>query len=262
MNIERDNEEKLKEILIWGLCRSGNHALGSFIMEHIQEMPLKYKVLGPIKRYRMLKKRRVYLNNYLGKEEKENIVPNPSFGNKQIISFENGGHKIKCNSADILGDINRLNFDTKRENIKKYVFVILRDPFNWFASYYPVLKKPKNKAFFISKEYWLDLWIQYAKKFFLNDKNRFWFPVNYNKFCKSVEYRKEISAYIEEPFTDKGINNIVSRPSTYDGIRFDGRALEMELEERWKKLPKDVLKFLKKNDELVYLSKKIFNFSI
>ena len=42
MNIEKNNEKKLKEILIWGLCRSGNHALGSFIMEHIQEMPLGY----------------------------------------------------------------------------------------------------------------------------------------------------------------------------------------------------------------------------
>jgi len=193
-------------------------------------------------------------------------VPNPPFGNKQIISFENAGHKNRCNSANILEDINRLNFDTKRENIKKYIFVILRDPFNWFASYYPRLKRPRNKSSVMSKEYmldlWLDLWIQYAKKFFLNDKNCFWFPVNYNKFCKSVEYRKEISTYIEEPFTDKGVNNIISTPSLYDGIRFDKRALEMKLEERWKKLPKDILKSLKENNELVYLSKKIFDFSI
>ena len=177
MNIERNNEEKLKEILIWGLCRSGNHALGSFIMEHIQEMPSKYKTLTPREKYRMFKKKGIYLNSYLGSKERPDPVPKPPFGNKQIISFENAGHKNRCNSANILEDINRLNFDTKRENIKKYIFVILRDPFNWFASYYPRLKRPRNKPFVISKEHmldlWLDLWIQYAKKFFLNDKNCF-----------------------------------------------------------------------------------------
>jgi len=262
MSIERNNEEKLKEILIWGLCRVGNHALGSFIMEHIQEMPLKYKGLTPDGRYEVLKKNSVYLNNYRGWEEERDPVPNPLFGNKQIISFENAGHRIKCGQSNILEDISRLNYDTERENTKRYIFVILRDPFNWFASYYPLLIKSKNKAIFISKEYWLDLWIQYAKKFFLNDENCFWFPVNFNKFCKSVEYRKEISAYIEEPFTDKGVNNIIGRGSAYDKSGFNGRALEMKLEERWKNLPKDILKSLRKNNELVYLSKKIFNFCI
>jgi len=262
MNIERNNEEKLKEILIWGLCRSGNHALGSFIMEHIQEMPLEYKNLTPNKRYKALKRDHVYLSNYLGSKERIGPVPKLPFGNKQIISVENGGHKIKCASANILEDINRLNFNTERENIKRYIFVILRDPFNWFASYYPTLKKSKNKARFISKEYWVDLWIQYAENFFLNGKDRFWFPVNYNKLCKSVEYRKKISAYIEEPFTDKGINNVISRASTYDGARFNGKALKMDLEGRWKRLPKDIISFLKKNEKLVHLSKEIFNFCI
>ena len=50
---------------------------------------------------------------------------------------------------------------------------------------------------------------------------------------------------MKEPFTDEGSNNIISRVSTYDKSGFNGRALEMKLEERWKKLPKNILSFLK-----------------
>lgn len=245
----------IKEIIIWGLCRSGNHALGSFIMEHFPASK-KFKNKTPNQRYKLLRKHKIYLNNYGKKKMFRFPVPLPNFGKHQIVSFENAGDTkrkpSKYMNINILKDTNQLNFDIGRKNIEKYIFVILRDPFNWFASYYKYLKE---------KEYYINLWKQYATNFFLNE-NKFWFPVNYNKMCKSIDYRKEISAYINEPFIDDGIGEIISIGSTFTKREYNGRALDMKTNERWKTLPKSGLKLLKSDPEIIYLSKKIFNFEI
>lgn len=244
----------MKEFLIWGLCRSGNHALGGFLMEHM-EVPEHLQKLSPYDRYNAFKENFMYLNNYLKRPQNKFPVPLPKYGSKQIISFENAGdvNRREKHYSRILTDVNKLNFPTGRKKVKRYIFVILRDPYNWFASYFPTIPK---------KKYYIQLWKEYAKKFFL-EKNPFWFPVNYNKMCESLSYRKSISKYIEEPFTDDGMHTMISSGSTFTKREFCGRALEMPLKERWKNLPEKMFnKYLANDEELAFLSKQIFGFNV
>ena len=242
----------MKEIIIWGLRRSGNHALGSFIMRHNKDV---IKNISPLKEYKSLKKSKNYLNDYLkyGKISDKFPVPEPKMGDIQIISFENAGHRNTKHPeyTNILNDNSLLNFDTGR-NVGRYIFVILRDPYNWFASYFNVIVGNEEE-----KAYMISLWISYAKSFFLNLKNSFWFPVNYNLLCKDIDYRKKISEYIEEPFNDEGINLIYSKASTFDKRYYQTNAQDMDVENRWKNIPNYNKKFLD-NEELYTISKEIF----
>ena len=260
------SNKNIKEVLIWGLYRSGNHALGSFISRHNREFDSN---VSPRDEYKILKRNQTYLNDYMGYGEiKDKIpIPMPKFGHIQIISFENAGHKTSRypEYTDILSNKQLINFDTGRD-FKKYIFIILRDPFNWFASYFGNREIVRRNSYYgdveKEKKYLIDMWMLYAKNFFIGfNEDSFWFPVNYNLLCKSEEYRKSISKYIDEPFIDEGINIMYSTPSTFDWRKYQYNCLDMDLENRWRKINSRDFKLLE-NEELRDLSKKIFDFTI
>jgi hypothetical protein len=111
--------------------------------------------------------------------------------------------------------------------------VLVRDPLNLFASR--------------SKDERIKMGIDKAKtlykshlKMAMNSPSCL--GINFNKWFLDEKYRKALAARLNIPFTDEGLNDIIwPGKSTFDGLRFDGRAQEMKILERWKELDSNFL---------------------
>jgi len=145
--------------------------------------------------------------------------------------------------------------------------LILRDPFNNFASKYkwaihgtkwvPSLEKVK---------YLPAIWKTYAKEFlgktnYISDTK---LCINYNRWFTDPQYRTYLATEMGLATVDKGLKTVAKwGPNTwgdsFDNLNFDGRADKMKVLFRWAFFRNDVFyKSLFKDTELVELSKKIF----
>jgi len=231
-----------KEIFIFGLRRSGNHAIIHWIVGLFQD------------RYQNIREdcinNKFFINNQ--------PLPLPyavpqtlPFNNIQIISFE---------SQRAIIDNESLIDPTKRKGTIKKPIVVHRDPFNWMASTRALRGLWENEEEF---ERLVDLWIAYTKKFFI-EKPDLAHTIKFNDW-RNIECRKRLAQYIGEPFSDVGLNWIKGPVQggpgssfTYD--KYDGKAQEMDLEGRWRTLDDTCKKFFDKKPELRIFSKQIFDF--
>jgi hypothetical protein len=142
----------------------------------------------------------------------------------------------------------------------KTIILILRDPYNLFASRLKY-KKPKKHAM-QNKEGFVEKWKSYALEF-LGDTNIIdnKICINYNSWLKDIDYRRDLSKRLGGDFSDSNIDIVPSSGggSSFDRKSYDGRASEMKLLERWKSL-KNEKYFLELVDdkELAELSFRIF----
>ena len=136
--------------------------------------------------------------------------------------------------------------------------VILRDPFNLFASrirHYNLLS-PSGSGW-IDKEMTKRLWLMYAKIFFQIPEIIF---ISYNKFIKEEDYRRTICKKIGGTFQDNSIHRVNDNGlgSSFDGIRYDGNAQEMKVFDRWKEFQNNKYFIQLFTDEIRGLSNRIF----
>jgi hypothetical protein len=276
--------KKFKEIYIWGLSRCGNHALSEFILGHyyhtcppnILSNRFNPNSKAQDRQFRLAK---IFLNNYLNDSryaidaERYNLppinkripFPSPKFGNVQIISYENGSDHTHANfvhakNTDIINSPYKIFSDSGRTNVEKFALIILRDPFNMFASWKRGIEKiDKQKLSLERATNRLELWVKYAKTFYTtkNDKLNY-MAIKFNKFVELQNYRILISTYITEPWTDTGIQNVSSMGSSFDRYLYDGKAQQMDVNNRYKYLTTEDLQLLYSIEELPELSKEIF----
>ena len=105
----------------------------------------------------------------------------------------------------------------KQFEIEKEVIAIIRNPLNWKASRFR-LSRYKTKG---ENKKWLSHLESNVYKIFFDE----WFI---NK-----EYRKKICDDLKLNFNDKGLLD-VQQVSSFDQKKFDGRAQDMNVLERWK----------------------------
>jgi len=156
--------DSLKEIYLYGLRRSGNHAIINYIAGHVVKNMPEYNEVWS--RFRFTQNRINYkIPRKSFKKRMEDIpFPYPSFGDTQIISHEND--QIKHIFS---GKKEHILYNTGREDTKKIAIVLLRDPYNTMASLLYRLKVQKNIGMsileYINNEF--DLWIKCAEFFLL-----------------------------------------------------------------------------------------------
>ncbi len=143
--------------------------------------------------------------------------------------------------------------------------LILRDPFNLFASRlrwaHGSRQPPPRESFPEARE----LWKVYAKEF-LSETRHLRQPVcvSYNHWFQSREYRDELGVKLGFVNRDVGLDEVAKwGPTTwgdsFDGLRYDGRAREMKVLERWKEYGHDpFLRELLADPELRELSGRIY----
>lgn len=146
--------------------------------------------------------------------------------------------------------------------------LILRDPFNLLASKlkwaYGGERRPSKPAvddLFLAR----DLWKVYAREFlretrFLPDL----IPISYNDWFSSRDYRDSLAERIGFLNRDLGIMEVAKwGPSTaggsFDGLKYDGKAQDMPVLERWRSFGDDPLfRELCGENELHDLAREVF----
>ena len=240
-------------VLIWGIRRSGNHVVRNWIASQFKSglcatnvitsnLMNVDKVIGA--------DRTKELSKVLGIDWTKKVSEQWGSLNK-IVSFEE--HPLSTIGQDyeqVLG---------KHDSVKKVV--ILRDPYNLFASRIKHYNRMLDSGVLFDKEGVTLLWREYAE-FFVGKPSGV-ILVSYNRFVSDKGYRQELSEKLGGSFNDSTIDRIDenARGSSFDGMSFDGKASEMRVFDRWKvyKDNKDFRALFTK--EIRDLAKKIFNFT-
>ena len=249
------------EIRIINLGRSGSHAVINWIMKLT---PKKCCFLNNAKPHK-----NPFLSStekdIIGLDEKNFYKNNGEFTKKDLLmySFEECDIKNLFNQSDEkLHD----NFVGKSE--KRYDVIILRDPFNFFASRlkleeYGIRSMDIHIIDERSKRLMMGYWKDYAKEFlgYTNYLKHNKVPISYNKWFSDENYKKDIAKklglkymYVEDKYVSR-----YGPGSSFDKRKFDGKAKDMRVLERWKVF-KDYpfYRGIFKDKEIWELSGKIF----
>jgi hypothetical protein len=244
-----------KEVRVIGLKRSGNHAIINWIWKqqgqdvtHLNNVPVK------INPYRFL------YEHYPTQKLKQQSLGN--FTEKQLLSYS----YEDCQLEDIVDK----SFESKHDiylgkSAKRYDVLILRDPFNCFASrikmYINQNEVDKKNTLVTSKS--ITIWLDYAKEFlgetnFLKNNK---VCINYNLWCSDIEYRQQLAKQLDLEFSDAEFDRVKGQGggSSFDGLNLKHQGSKMKVAQRWQ-LMADNPYFLElvKNPEVFQYSNKIF----
>lgn len=177
-----------------------------------------------------------------------------------------------CNYEDV--DLGRLRYLGRSQPMQSWIgrsgeaicVLVIRDPFNNFASKY---------RWFVSKKAWapsLDdirrmpaMWKGHAYEAVgltchISARK---LVVRFNDWFKDPQYRATLAAELKLRSADKGRERVAPwGPNTWgdsvDGLTFDGRASEMDVNGRWRLYQDDDFFRSLFDDELIELSNQIF----
>lgn len=241
-----------KEIRVVGLKRTGNHAIINWIAkQHGDEIWHLNNIQVKCNPYRFL-----YLH-YPKEHLKSEALG--QFTEKKCLIYSYEDRHLK--------DVTDRNFEKKHDlylgkSASRYDLIIMRDPFNLFASRFQKACKSEKANEFLNLDL-VKLWIDYAKEY-LGETNYLTnnkICVNYNQWCLDVDYRKQLITKLGCEFSDLGFHEVRGQGggSSFEGLTLNGQADKMKVLERWNVFAEniDYLKMLDAPEILEY-SEKIF----
>ncbi|AFZ34441.1 hypothetical protein Sta7437_0854 [Stanieria cyanosphaera PCC 7437] len=247
-----------KEIRIAGMRRTGNHAILSWMQAQqegsvwhlnnvkVNENPYRYKYQN-LSYY--FPQHQWSINNFK-QQVKGELTP------KDCLLYSYEDYELEKIFSQLFESKHDLYLGKTN---KRYDVLIIRDPFNLFASRIKnnfLATKSKTKTS-------IELWLDYAREF-LNETNYLQHNkvcINYNLWVQNKDYRQEIAKQLDINFTDAGIDNVsgCGGGSSFDGRNLDGKANQMDVNNRWKQLlDHDQYRQLFNHEELIEYSLKIF----
>lgn len=236
--VHSNNEKRFYRIL--GMRRSGNHAIINWLMGQLP---------GPV----------VFLDNM----QQHPPLDTP---NKKVALGLGRPSLVVSHEGRELNNF-FMNYDEGLfgKARTKYTLLILRDPYNWLASWYAwqdelgiLFRKDRHY-----QQYTINLWKEYARLYIQCVKGKGAeeiIPVNYNKWTADVGYRQQLANHLGLKFTDKGRNkmSINGYGSSFDGMAYNGRASQLNVLERYKKFENDAGFQALFDEELKQLSAAIY----
>ena len=207
--------DSIKSWFFAGIMRCGNHAIINWLAHSVNGQIIHYNNVN-VTKYKQFKK----------------FNPDKPLTHK-FISFENIAPQ-KC-------------LDQNKTNI-----IILRDPYNWLASYL------KHKDFF---EGAINIYVKLYEYMQEHPETTF---ISFNEWFLSSSYRQDICDNLDVIMIADNMMN-VSREgggSSFDGLSFDGKAQNMGVLTRWKHYQHNTkyLAILKRHPKLTEISQQLFNF--
>lgn len=249
------------EFRVYGMKRSGHHAIIMWLASHfpintvhfINDVP---PFLDPFRFHSNTCDTTSRSNHFVNRSESEIVGERDLHKLCLIYNYEEPDLHAFANRHPVPRKIELVGESKKQFNI-----LVLRDPFNLAASRWR-FKVAERRALFMAT---LDNWVSYAREF-IGDTN-FLGPkllVNYNSWFCSEAYRRTLADQVGVAFTDSGLNRVCANGagSSWDGLRFDRNAQEMEVLDRWRALvpvPPYANLFRARND-VRHLTEKIFGY--
>ena len=258
---DRPSDSKVinqKEIRVIGLRRTGNHAIINWIekqqpgnVRHLNDVaagtnPYRYKA-NNLRRYHPEHHR---MAEIYWQQAKGDFVQRDCL----VYSYEDWSLK----------KITQPRFERNRtlylgRCAHRYDVLILRDPFNLFASR---LKKgyvaTKQKTVSMTQ-----LWLEYAKEWVKEDQRLLGDRVliSYNRWFIDVDYRRNLADQLDIPFSDSGLNEVstIGTGSSFDGTALDGQARKMDVTNRWRAFADDsAFRQIFQDEAIWHYSQQIF----
>ena len=203
-----------KEIRVFGMQRSGNHAIINWI---IKQQPgyvffLNHgDPLAPFDAHRDYQPPSKPIDLFVHSYEDHRFSP-------QLLR---------------IADSNRSFYYDRPKAL--YVLLVLRDPLNLFASR---LRAGYTGARRNDRYNQTDLWLTYAEEYL--GKTQSLGPskvlVSYNQWCTDEAYRKNLAHRLDLQFSDAGFNEVpvYGGGSSFEGRKLNGQASTMNTRDRWK----------------------------
>ncbi len=249
-----------KSIRVVGLRRSGNHAIINWIKKEHEQHRKKVTFINNIPHdknpYLHFYQNHLRYNKYPKTILKLKRQAKGWFDKVDCLIYSYEDYSLEQITNRLFED--KCDFYLGRAN-NKYDVIILRDPFNLLASRF------KNQYFDTKSpcQNIIALWIAYAKEYlretnFLKNTK---ICINYNHWTSNLDYRQEIAKILDIEFSDAGFNDVQKNGggSSFDGLKFKGKAQTMEVDTRWKYFQDNPFYLqLINNEELIEYSRKIF----
>jgi hypothetical protein len=267
-----------KEIRVFGIKRSGNHAIINWIFYQIPG-----QVIFANHCYLAGKEIRIYKGtgridcrgiNYWDFKRKYFFFEKNPFFNQEIVTYSKNdkrfnGQKLKQypkeavivsfedkDIAQFSELMNRHHEEWVGKSKEVFSIVILRDPFNLLASIYKKWGKENLKDI-------ASLWVEYAKTYlnYQASTDHCLLGINYNQWLVDVNYRQAITERLQIPFDDSKKDRVANFAggSSFDGLSYQQDGHKMDVLSRWQ-IFRDDPEYcdLFKNPQLLELSEKIF----
>jgi hypothetical protein len=229
-NVSYVNRKELRAI---GLSRSGNHAIINWILSQAKGRTCFLNCAegktNPFASARPLSSGLPFETNSLDFdwEQEQTDVLSPK--DLLVHSYEDSFLGYVCHP------VFEQNHDRwVGKSLERYDVLILRDPFNLFAS----RKRAGAALQGVHPSTAVRIWKQHAREFLGQSRylNRPHILINYNRWVTERSYRQKLAARLEVDFTDASINTVPATGggSSFDGSRYDGAASKMKVFERWK----------------------------
>lgn len=244
-----------KEIRVVGLRRSGNHAVMNWIRKQQAEETIYINNVRP--------KENPFRAVYEDQIRKSKDPSLPGWRTKDIDRWQREAKgefsTKKCllysYEDQPIEKLSDRNFEKKHDlyfgrSKVRYDVIIMRDPFNLFASRLRASRKrevPPDQFDFMrvkSKKSSLpQMWIDYAQEY-LDETNYLRHTkvhINYNLWSTDPNYRCQIAKKLDLDFTDAGFDDVMTNGggSSFDGVSLNGKASAMSVLERWKHFADD-----------------------
>jgi hypothetical protein len=219
------------ELCIIGMSRSGNHAIIHWLLAQAQGRTCFLNCAegktNPFASARPLHSGLAYEVNYSQFDYEGE--QNGNFSSKDLL--------IHSYEDSFLGHVCHPLFEANHNqwvgsSHQRYDVLILRDPFNLFAS------RRHSRLPHVSTNTGMRIWKQHAREFLRQTHrlNRPYILINYNRWATEQAYRRQLAAQLGLRFTDAGFLTVqkTGGGSSFDGLRYDGQAERMKTLERWK----------------------------
>ena len=244
------------EIRVVGMSRSGNHAIIDWILAQARGrtcfLNCAEPKTNPFESARPIDDDRPgYRANYRGFD----------VGAERAGRFSRKDLLVHSYEDTFLGSLRHPDAVRRRDEFlgrsaRRFDVLILRDPFNLFAS------RLASGVGEVTLGTAGRIWAQHAREFlgvrrYLgHDRMR----VSYNAWASSRAYRERVAEQLGLRFDDAAAESVAvtASGSSFDGMRYDGRAHDMALFDRWRLYTDDPVYLSAITDDMVELSERIF----
>jgi hypothetical protein len=261
-----------REIRLFGMKRSGNSAIISFVLGHYEPDEVVYlhntdfsfrprsTAISPFEFYNILEEGGIdRIKCYLNTTEHNY----PESSHFRVISEKIGDRNYSYN-VDSMWYAWYYGFARKKFSENKYNIFLIRSPHNNLASLLKILYMGRGfqkHPFYNFAEDWL----MYAREA-LGETDYFKDKIicNFDEWFSSEDYRKKLSSQLGLEYSDKGVGTLTgSVGSSFNGMRFAKKTQEMKVLDRWKHF-KDNEEYLDilKNDELIEKTEMLFGVNL